>query len=109
MGMPAGVCAITLSLLRRAWTTSARPELAEGRIRPGGTLTPPWLPHLCSILLSLGLRWVGRGSPAPFRPLPFFPAMNIKEDGQNLERLFLSAFAVGTRWYTKVFAGPMFC
>ena len=84
--MPAGVCAVTLSLLKRAWTTSARPELAGGRIRSGGT--PPWLPHLRSILLSLGLcSGLGQGfrvsvavrqlrSPAScFVPssLPFFP------------------------------------
>ena len=81
--MPAGVCAVTLSLLKRAWTTSARPELAEGRVHLDGST--PWLPHLCSILVSPGASvglgisvGFGRGPTASFTSfvpssLPFFP------------------------------------
>ena len=78
MGMPVGVCATTSSLLRRAWTTSA------GRACRGSD-SPRWYSYsslaasLVLDMLSLGLRWVGRGSPAPFRPLPFFPATTLKK------------------------------
>ena len=77
-GMPVGVCAITLSLLRRAWTTSARPELAD-RICLGGA---PLLGYLtCARYCcpwdfgrSSGFQWGSVGvrqlrSPASFRPL----------------------------------------
>ena len=66
--------------VKRAWTTSARPELAD-RICLGGS--PPWLHHLCSILVSpgasvgSGFQWGSVGdrqlrSPASFRPSPLF-------------------------------------
>ena len=55
-----------------------------------------------------GLRWVGRGSPAPFRPLPFFPAMNIKEKMVRTLNDYFCLLLQLARWYTKYLQVPCF-